>query len=337
MAILKYDNLMRAHELIKKTLAFLLILSFAAVAARGEAVTLTLYPTKIAEPAQKYRLLVKADNQTDADAAPLYEKAIQLMPKDTGRKQIREWLNLPVEKFPQEKVEEVIQKHLDSLRLAAQASRYKKCKWPEWKPGMKSQDLNRYKDLASVIRLWTRLEIYRDQYESALVAMQTSFGMARHLGQAPTIVQTLVGATVGGLTCREIEQFVQGKDSPNLYVALAEMPEPFADMEKAIKNEGMNLKEHEPALRMTRIIAKRLDNHLNALQVVEAIRNYAAAHDGQLPQVLSDIKDMEIPNDLVGKKAFEYHRTASGATLQSAIPEGGNERDAAHYVIVIEK
>jgi hypothetical protein len=38
---------------------------------------LTLYPAKAPEPAQKYQLLLKAAEQIDADAAPLYEKAIQ--------------------------------------------------------------------------------------------------------------------------------------------------------------------------------------------------------------------------------------------------------------------
>lgn len=37
--------------------------------------------------------------------------------------------------------------------------------------------------------------------------------------------------------CREIEQFVQGKDSPNLYRALASLPELLVDVEKAIENE----------------------------------------------------------------------------------------------------
>jgi hypothetical protein len=85
------------------------------------------------------------------------------------------------------------------------------------------------------------------------------------------------------------------------------------------------------------MITKRLDNHINAIQVVEAIRHYAAMHNGQLPQALSDIKDVEVPNDLVSGKAFEYRRTSTGATLKSAIPEAGNERDAVHYEITLKK
>jgi hypothetical protein len=330
-------------------LAILLSLCVPAEASRssGGPVELTLYPAKVAEPAQTYRLLVKPEKQTDEDAVPLYEQAIQLMPKGIDRKQIQEWLKLPLEQVPQKEAEEVVQRHIESLRLLAQAARCKRCNWPQWKPGDAPPDLNPYRDLAFVIRLWSRLDISRGQYEGALTAMQTAFGMARHFGQAPTIIQGLVGAAVGALMCREIEQFVQGKDAPNLYAALADLPEPLVDIEKAIEKERANLKDYnvlvrrqfeeqlDPAYDRTRLIAKRLDNHVNALQVVEAIRHYAGTHDGQLPQTLSDIKDMAVPNDLMSGKAFEYRRTATGAALQSAIPKGGNERDAVHYEIVL--
>lgn len=86
-----------------------------------------------------------------------------------------------------------------------------------------------------------------------------------------------------------------------------------------------------------RMAAKRLDNHLNALQVVEAIRHYAATHDSQLPEKLSDVSQTEVPKDLMSDKPFEYRRTTAGATLRSAIPEGGKERDAICFEIVLQK
>ncbi|MHC4570223.1 MAG: hypothetical protein ACYTE3_31285, partial [Planctomycetota bacterium] len=67
---------------------------------------LPVHPAKAPEPAEKYSLVPKADKQTDADAVPLYEKAIQAM--KGGRKQqkqIYEWLKLPPEELPQEQVE----------------------------------------------------------------------------------------------------------------------------------------------------------------------------------------------------------------------------------------
>ncbi|UCC98585.1 MAG: hypothetical protein JSW66_01570 [Phycisphaerales bacterium] len=312
-------------------------------------VRLTVYPAIAPEPGDKIVLLAKTDEQSDADAAPLYERAVQSMPRGIKQDQMREWLKLPPEELPQQQAEEMVQKYLESLKLVFQATKCKQCNWPEWKPGDQLPSFNEYRELAFVIQLWARLEISRGGYDGALLAMQAGFAMGRHLGEGPTILQTLVGATVGGLMCREIEQFVQSQDAPNLYGALKDMPEPLINVERAIENERANLndqnalvrKEREeqlkPALDRIRMNIRRLDNHLNALQVVEAIRHYAATHDGQLPQVLGDIQDIEVPNDLMSGQAFIYGRMSSGATLQSAIPEGGNERDTVHYEIVLKK
>lgn len=328
---------------------FSLCVSIEASQSSRSPVKLALYPAKVAEPAQTYRLLVRAEEQTDEDARPLYEKAVQAMPKGVEPDQIRKWLDLPPEQLPQQQAEEVVQKCMESLKLVVRATKCKQCNWPDWTPDDGGPDLSWCKRLAFPIGLWARLEISRGEYEDALAATQTGFAMARHIGRGPTIINGLVGAATGALMCGEIEQLIQRKDSPNLYAALAELPRPLIDMERAIEKEKAHLKDLDASMRdelekklktshdRARLIAMRLDNHVNALQVVETIRHYAAMHDGQLPQALSDIKDLALPNDLMSGKAFEYRRTDAGATLQSAIPAGGKERDAVRYEIVLKK
>jgi hypothetical protein len=284
--------------------------------------------------------MVRAEDQIDADAVPLYEKAIRLMPKDFNQEQFVEWLKLPAEQFPQQQAEETLQKHLEPLKLVARAARCKECNWPGWKPGGQPVDLGGYRKPAFILELWARLEISRGRYEGATIAMRTGFGMARHLGQAPTVIHALVGASVGGIMCREVEQYVQRNDSPNLYRVLADLPRPLIDIEKNIDNEikvSPGSASNKQALDRVRLISKRLDNNLNGLQCVEAIRHYAATHDGQLPENLSDISQIEVPKDLVSGKAFEYRRTSEGAILKSAMPQGGRPKDMVHYVIVLKK
>ncbi len=349
MATHHYDRLTSTPRLMNKTLACCLFLILTADATWGYPITLMVYPSQISESAETYRLFAKSEKLTDTDAVPLYEKAIQLMPKGVDQKKIQEWFKLPIEQFPQQEAEDVIEKYIESLRLVARAARCGKCNWPEWKPDQGPLELKGYRELTFIIRTWARLDYSRGRYKNALAAMQTSFGMAQHLGQAPTIIQAMIGGATGGVTCKEIESFVQCKDSPNLYAALANLPEPITDVNIAIESETANLKDYnilvrkqlekqlEPALERVRLNAKRLDNHVKALQVVESIRHYAAMHDGQLPQALSDIKDKEVPNDLISGKAFEYRRTVEGAMLKSAIPEGGKEKDAIHYEIELKK
>ena len=356
MVTFKYEEMTSAGRLIKYVsvcfiLLFLTIVPADAQRSAQGPVRLTIYPAKAGELDKKYQLMVNPEDQIDADAVPLYEKAIKSIPKDFNQEQITEWLNLPVAQFPQQQAEETLQKYLEPLKLVVRAARCRDCNWPQWKPGDEPVDLSGYRKLAFILELWARLEISQGGYEGANIAIRTGFGMARHLGQAPTIVQGLVGIAVGAIMCKELEQYAQGQDSPNLYQMLADMPRPLVDVEKAIEIEKkvildlppddirreQTAEQKEAAFDRVRSISKCLDNNLNGLQCVEAMRHYAATHNEQLPDTLSDISQVELPNDVMSDKMFEYRRTAAGARLQSMIPEGGNERDTFNYEIVLKK
>jgi len=356
MGTFEYNRLISAGRLKKGISAccivlFLIVVPADARRAAEGPVKLTIYPAKTGEAEQKYQLIVKAEDQIDGDAVPLYEKAGKLIPKNFNEEQIRGWVKLPIEQFPQQQAEETLQKYLEPLKLVVRATRCRECNWPEWKPGDQVENLTEYRKLAYIIELWARLEISRGGYEGATIAIRTGFGMARHLGQGPTVIQGLVGSAIGGIMCRELEQYVQGKDSPNLYRAMADMSRPFVDIEKAIKNEmkvsldsapnelirEQITKQMESSLDGTCRISKRLDNNLNGLQCVEAIRHFAAMHNGQIPDTLSDISQMNIPEDVTSGKAFEYRRTSAGAVLKSAMPQGGGPRDMINYMIVLSK
>jgi len=106
-------------------------------------------------------------------------------------------------------------------------------------------------------------------------------------------------------------------------------------MAKAIENESgaggvRNLllrrqakKTLDPAYARILVMEERFGNNLNVLQSVEAVRHYAATHDGRLPEKSADITDLEVPNDVTTGKPLAYRRTARGAVVESKIPEGG--------------
>ncbi len=356
MATSQYKNIL-INSFFKNISVFAIILllvssTYARRSAEGP-VRLTIYPAKAGELEKKYHLVVKTEDQIDGDAVPLYEKAAKLIPKDFNQEQIAEWLKLPAEQFPRQRAEEMLQKYLEPLKLVARAARCKECNWPQWKPEDEPVDLGLggYRKLAFILEMWARLEISQGGHEGAIIAMRTGFGMARHLGQTPMIVQGLVGISVGAIMCKELEQYVQRQGSPNLYQMLADMPKPFVDVEKAIENEkkvildlspddirqGQTAEQKEATFDRVRSISKRLDNNLNGLQCVEAIRHYAATHDGRLPENLSDISQIEVPKDVVSDKVFEYRLTSDGAILKSAMPQGGRPKDVVHYEIVLKK
>ena len=68
----------------------------------------------------------------------------------------------------------------------------------------------------------------------------------------------------------------------------------------------------------------RMDRRVAALRCVEAVRLYAAAHDGKLPASLDDVTDVPIPMDPVTGKPFGYRLVGDRAFFSSTPFPGQN-------------
>ena len=94
-----------------------------------------------------------------------------------------------------------------------------------------------------------------------------------------------------------------------------------------------------PALHQARLAALRLDRQLDALQCVEAIRLYAQAHGGELPESLEAIAEAPAPLDPITGHPFSYERKGDSATLSAPFPPGGPNHPtyAIHYLLTLVK
>jgi hypothetical protein len=79
----------------------------------------------------------------------------------------------------------------------------------------------------------------------------------------------------------------------------------------------------------------RLDRDATALQCIEALRHYAATHEGQLPRQLADVTDTTVPANPETKEPFGYRLDGSKAILDVAAPAGGRPGDAIRYDITL--
>jgi hypothetical protein len=85
------------------------------------------------------------------------------------------------------------------------------------------------------------------------------------------------------------------------------------------------------ALKATRTAIVRTDRQIAVLRMLEALRIYAAAHEGQLPQSLADLTEVPIPEDPVTCKPFVYRLVDSKAILEGpALPNA-----PLHYEITM--
>lgn len=73
-----------------------------------------------------------------------------------------------------------------------------------------------------------------------------------------------------------------------------------------------------PAVQAAGSARDRLQQHLALLQTVEALRDHMAAHDGRLPEQLSELR-LPAPNDPVTLQPFEYIYEAGRAKLSAAV------------------
>jgi tetratricopeptide (TPR) repeat protein len=246
----------------------------------------------------------------------------------------------------------VLNKLKPTLDLLYQATRSKQCNWPFVKPGQVSQqfmdDLSKYRQFAFILDVQAKLQIAQGRYDQAKETLKTSLTMAKHLGDAPTLVQEMVGIAIAAINQSRMEQWIQS-DAPSLYWALEDLPQPLVDVNKAIKIETDNLKNYnfllrwqfkkqlKPAHDMVLKQMNHVDRKIAALQCIEGLRLYAGSHDGKLPEKLSDVTDVKIPVDPVTKKPFSYKSTGSEAVLELEGTEGSEGRDAVRYELKLKE
>jgi len=288
-------------------------------------VKLIIYPSELPVSGKKYRLLPEVEELADADAVPLYEKAVQSLPDNLKMDEINQWLKTLPDKLPKKQVQSALEQLKPAFRLLEQAAKCKQCDWPYLDDDTLSQTLANYRKLLFLLALQARLQIAQDSYDEAISTMQTVFGMARHFGEDPILVRGLVGIGMAAYMCRQIEQFVQRPDAPNLYQALRDMPQPLVDLTKQAKWEEPDIKDK------VHLLMDRLYRHVATLQCIEAIRLYVGSHDGTFPGKLLDIKDVDVPVDPVTGKPFSYNLSGSAAILEAPAGEELEGKYAIRY------
>lgn len=331
MTSLKHKKFIQIYRMTKLTLFFLLIsflITSNTYAKRAQPpAQLTIHPSKTVEATQKYQLLPKAKELTDTDALPLYEKALESLPKKLDTKQINQWRKTPLDELPQKEIQAVLKQFETSLKLLKQAVICKRCDWTN----EALEKLSRYRNMAFLLTLQIHFEIARGNYDNAIDSIRAGFALGKNLSKEPMTIPGLVAVAITELVTKQIEYFIQNQDAPNLYHALSDLPQPFIDLSIPLEIEEADV------AKKVQLLTNRLDRHLAALQCIEALRLYAGSHNGKYPEKLSDITEVTVPNDPVTKKPFSYIRTGSEAVLEMKGTEDSEGRDSIRYELKLKE
>jgi hypothetical protein len=343
---------------IHPALAVVLILSSGVQAGKQKAktpesprlVSLVIEPSAV-DAGKGYSLLPKAEELTEGDAAVFYTKAAQALPAEINGA-LADWRTMPLRQLPQAQIQAMLQQAQASLALVGQGAKCQGGTWPPFVPGTLPPNLTEYRQLAFLLCVKARLEIAQGQYDKAVGTIRTGLAMSRHMGEAPTIVQGMTGIAEAALMLRPVEDLAQVKGSPNLYPALHALPRPLVNIEVPIASELKNLETSKqynvltrPVLRnqleashqRVRVTMNRLEGDVAALQCVEVLRHYAAAHSGQLPKQLNEITGVQAPADPGTGKPFLYRYDGAKAVLEVSVPKGGTPRDSTRYEITVAR
>jgi hypothetical protein len=186
--------------------------------------------------------------------------------------------------------------------------------------------------LALALALQAHLNIVQNQNDNAIGMIRTGLAMGRHLATSSALQRNLIGIATASLMCGQLEQFIQSPDAPNLYWSLKSLPRPFVDL-----NSQIELEPEKSTREQLLQLMNRLDRHLAVLQCIEALRLYAATHNGKFPGSLAEITQVPIPDDPVTQKTFDYNGNGSEAVLKGPTPKGMKTDKAIHYRLILKE
>jgi len=211
------------------------------------AVDLTIQGAALPKPALKYRLLPPFLDRHPGNAVPLYLKAIaRESTSDTVWKEFYDKVYPSVEKppakLPVEQFQSTLRHFAGTLHSLEMATRRDRC---DWEPPLREEnplairlpEVNQFREMARVLTAEIRLRVAQGKYDSALHDLQTGYAMARHLGDDSLLISSLVGCAIVGSMNSELEKLIQSPGSPNLFWALADLPDPLVDFRKSYESE----------------------------------------------------------------------------------------------------
>lgn len=289
---------------------------------------LSVHPAALTAPAFKYRLMPDPVDLTPGNAASLYLMACShnlMALKDNipgEQNSLDEWLNTPPAKIPRGDAERLIERFHGALREIELASRREYCQWdlPIRPEGFMTllPYLSDMRYLGKLTALRARLQIAKGEFADAAYTLQTGFGMAQHLNR-DFIIQMLVGANIGQMMLDQVELWIQTPGAPNLYWALADLPQPFFDNRQMMRGERTSVMISVPYLKEAgegKLTGDHLQVMLSTLAQATALEN--EPRKGKLEAISATIA--RVMEDTPAAKEFLRERGYSGQVIDAMQP-----------------
>jgi hypothetical protein len=209
-------------------------------------VRLTVSPMAAPTPALKYQLLpelreMHAGNPVQGYMLCFMEQNHFFFDKKVVERRAK-YLTMPLAKLP---VKELRDYGRGALTRADYAARLTT---PDWQVlhRMKRDgvytilpEVGQFRRLAEALKVRFRGEVASRRFDDAVRSAKTMLALARHLGQHPTLIGELVGVSLASSALGTLDEMVGQPGCPNLYWALTQLPDSFADLRKGAQGERL--------------------------------------------------------------------------------------------------
>jgi hypothetical protein len=221
-------------------------------------IRMTVTPAAEPQPALKHRLMIRDIDQTPGNAVPYYYRALLDVDRYAAaqrRKYGDEFDNwctpgsdaLPLGKLPLDKVRAAALSDESAIwQQIRTATSRRDCDWQLGIDELHGIDIISYllgefqqsRELTRLIALRTRIAIAERRYDDAIDNMRMNYRIGVDTARVPFLVCGLIGAAQAGITNATLTELIAAPDSPNMYWALTDLPQPLVDLRPAARFES---------------------------------------------------------------------------------------------------
>lgn len=218
-------------------------------------IRMTVTPAASPVPVFKHRLVLPALELRTGNAAPFYYRlfldpdgGLWRVRNETGEEVFDSWYAtgigaVPLEKLPLNKIRDATS-GLENQNLVT-ATSMRNCDWGLDVDSLRGPETISFllpefqaiRHLSRFLTLRTRLQLAEKRYGDAIDTMRMTYRLAADTARVPFIVCGLIGIAGAGMANGTMLELIAEPDSPNMYWALAELPNPLIDMREAMRFE----------------------------------------------------------------------------------------------------
>ncbi len=209
---------------------------------------LTLHPPASAAPALQYALLPELQDLTPGNAADHYRQAIKNLKKDAPPETdwypaLGQWMTVPLKELRGDEVSRFLKQCDSTFKEVDAGARCEGCDW-----GMAEElrrkgfaapepDLQSLQAIGRLLDLRVRYALAEGRMNEVIRTLQSGFAMARHVADAPNLLNAPWGMEISGWMLDRLEEVIQQPGAPSFYWPLADLPRPLFDMRKPMQGE----------------------------------------------------------------------------------------------------